>query len=114
MTDVEQVDELPNIAEFYENDDEIPPTEILLGIAKSFIKSAMAEFKEQYPKAKFITPDLNGGLRIEYRNGEKDLRLILRTDTIFLYWQEGDQYGGVEIGGNRALLNSKLVWLLNL
>lgn len=42
---------------------------------------------------KFITPDGDGGIRVQWRNEERELRLICSAGgTLKLYWQDGKIY----------------------
>lgn len=97
------------LAEGYECDSEIP-TQFSIKTATNFIESAQLALKNDYPSAKFITPDLDGGLRIQYQNGEKHVRLLVNPKRICLYWQEGERYKDIE-SGSGDLFISKLVWL---
>lgn len=105
--ELERIDAL--LSEDYEPDEQ-PPKRLAVEWAKRFLEAGYSHLKERMPKANFITPDLDGGLRIEYKIANKHLRLLINPKQINLYWQDKDTKGEIATG-QRVLFISKLVWL---
>lgn len=98
------------LAEEYDAD-ENPPIEASAIVAKAFLKAGFEDLKERMPKANFITPDCAGGLRIEYRQDGKHLRLVINPSRLYLYWQNGDESDAATRPTNQFFI-SKLIWLM--
>ncbi len=61
----------------------------------------------------WITTDGNGGLRLSWRRGTRELRAVLLADRQrerYLYWQDGPEYGAIPNFGS-ATLFTRLRWL---
>lgn len=59
-----------------------------------------------------ISSDDNGGLRLNWKEGEKELRVVVPANATarYLYWQVGAEFGGVQNFGS-ATLYTWLRWL---
>ena len=64
-------------------------------------------------KAAVVTPDGDGGVRMSWRSGDRQVRVAIAAEGLeggYLYWQEGTEYGG-ERRVTPELLARWLSWL---
>lgn len=111
-SEFKKIDDLLIDSEGDYTDEEPAPTPESIRLMKAHIHHAVYVFGEDFLKPKYI-PDFKGGIEAIWRKGKKVLQLISRPNGVYMFWKEGEHYRQIQIGGRRALLISKLVWLKN-
>ena len=89
----------------------LAPTEHILEGAIQLIYSINDYLGYEMPIPLFVIPDGEGGIRIEWQNMDKHLRLSLGEGRIYLYFEDNSQYDAVENFDAKQLVE-KLKWLV--
>ena len=88
----------------YHEEDETPPSdEVVDWVLGSTVWTKM--MLDQNWKGPRVTSDDEGGLRLSWREGDRELRAIVPADLSrrYLYWQDGANYGGIPNFGSATL-----------
>lgn len=75
------------------DEDFLKPSRLATNTTRNILLQAYRGVSDFSLMPKFITPDGNGGIRVQWRNEKTELRLICSAEgTLKLYWQEGKIY----------------------
>lgn len=92
------------------NEDFVAPTNHILEGAIKLLQSINDFLGYEMPVPRFIVPDGEGGIRVEWRNHNKHLRLSLSDERVYLYFEEAADYGVIE-DFDAVELIERLKWL---
>lgn len=95
------------------DEDFLAPTEYAYTSARNFLLVAFETLENALP-IPFYVPDGEGGIRIEWMNGTRELGLICAASESresYLYHEDGADYGVDELVTESILLN-RLRWLI--
>lgn len=96
------------------DEDFLAPTEHAYTSALNFMIAAFESLKYALP-IPFYVPDGEGGIRIEWVKGARELRLICPASESrepYLYYEDGDEYA-VDERLTDFVLNERLHWLIS-
>lgn len=105
---------LVSLAELEDEDDYdeefLQPSQSASDTTQNLLLQAYRNLSDFSLLPKFITADGDGGIRVQWRNNERELRLICATTgELKLYWQNGNNYDLEE--PSLTNLTKKLKWL---
>lgn len=88
----------------YFEDDETPPSDNVVDwiLESSVLPKKLLAGSWRNPR---ITTDDEGGIRLSWREGDRELRAVIPADLSkrYLYWQNGTEYGGFTNFGSATL-----------
>ena len=88
----------------YQEEDETPPCDHVVDwiLESTVLAKTLLAQKWKGPR---VTSDDEGGLRLSWREGDRELRAIVPADLSqrYLYWQLGTKYGGTPNFGSATL-----------
>jgi hypothetical protein len=93
-----------DLLSFHYEDDEPPPSaDAIEWILETTVLAK--QILAQNWKNPRITSDDQGGVRLSWRDGDRELRAVVPADLSgrYLYWQQGAQYGGFPNFGSATL-----------
>lgn len=118
MTDIQRIEQILSPKWWAENceSNDVQPTKEVGALAKNFLETARLNWRGVFPEPTMIYPDEQGGLKIRWTNFKKHVLLWITLrpqESVLFWWNDGDVFdeGSFVIGGRRALLITKLVWL---
>lgn len=75
------------------DDDFVKPSKSATDRTRNILLQAYRGISDFSVLPKFVTADGDGGIRVQWRNGTKELRLICSDEGVLkLYWQDGGIY----------------------
>ena len=88
----------------YHEEDETPPSDDVIDWVLESTVLAKLLLAQNWTGPR-VTSDDEGGLRLSWREGDRELRAIVPTDLSqrYLYWQHGAKYGGIPNFGSATL-----------
>ena len=92
------------------DDEFLPPSNFAFEKIKYWLRYANNFFGYEMSIPSFIVPDGEGGIRIEWKNDRKHLRVSLSEERIYLYFEDGSDYDVIENFAAEQLIE-KLRWL---
>ena len=96
------------------DEDFLAPTEHAHTRARNFMLAAFESLEHALPTP-FYVPDGEGGIRMEWINGTRELGLICPASESrepYLYHEDGDEYG-IDEQLTDSVLNERLSWLIS-
>jgi len=92
------------------NEEFLMPSESAINATRNVLLQAYRSLANFSLLPKFITADGDGGIRIQWQNGARELRLLCSDEgALKLYWQDGNNYDLEE--PEVANIISRLKWL---
>jgi hypothetical protein len=88
----------------YHEEDETPPCEGVIDWVLESTVLAKSLLAQNWTGPR-VTSDDEGGIRLSWREGDRELRAIVPADLSqrYLYWQHGTKYGGIPNFGSATL-----------
>ena len=95
----------------YREEDETPPSDDVIDwvLGSTVLPKFLLAQNWRGPR---VTSDDEGGIRLSWREGDRELRAIVPVDLSqrYLYWQDGMKYGGIPNFGSGTLY-LRLSWM---
>lgn len=92
------------------DEDFLPPTDEIFKAIKEVLISVNDFLGYEMTIPSFIVADGEGGIRIEWKSNDKQLRLVMSQKILYLYFEDSGSYDGIT-NFNAEQLVEKLRWL---